>query len=246
MGDSKPLVAGDKPDEPGKLSASEPSFQTDTTYSQCISGTRGKSGTNNILQLDDEAKSSVCVQASKGDIFIDAAKALQSECTFRCEYVRGEKKVYAESYVMNNTGTHFEFIDGTVGIYANADYTLNVVGTHKEEVKDQVITAQSQKVDVANAQTVSVYGDQTFKVGGNRVVHITGKEDRTVDGECKWFKKGHSFGINLSADELLKFSNSFGLTIGAKEEANLALSESLNVSGAFELNRPGYPGDSVS
>lgn len=127
-------------------------------------------------------------------------------------------------------------IGGDNTINVNGNQTVNVVKIHAVNVggNQDVFVQGDQSLTVKGLQKIDVGKNMEIEVGIDYKLHAKGKSDIKYDGDCKWFKNGHSYGINLSSDEVLKLSNTTGINIGIKEEANIALSEALNVGGSLE------------
>ena len=160
-----------------------PAIVMEETGNAHFTGNRGNSGNNNILQSDAPGSECCIIQSKTGDVYLEAANQLQSECTTRIEDVKGDKILYTKSYTIHNTGVLDAYVNDNTTYNSNADYTLNVVGTHTQHVKNQKIKAQKQTVDISIDQEISVVSNRTIKVGGKVTEEIGGDEIRNVTGK---------------------------------------------------------------
>jgi hypothetical protein len=222
--------------KPESKTVLEPTVEMEETSHDYYTGNRGNSGNNNVLQCDAPGKECCIIQSKTGNVYLEAAGQLQSECKFRIEDVKGDKVLYTQSYTMNNTGVVDTFVDGNTTYNANADFTLNVVGTHTENVNVQAINAQSQTVKVSGAQEISVVTDRTIKVGGKVLEEIGGDKIRDVSGASKCTILGDTINNFLGKFEWIKASSERGVTISDKEQINISGEVSLNVGASEKVN----------
>jgi hypothetical protein len=245
-------------DPPSKDPAIGPTVDMEETGNANFTGNRGKYGKNNILQSDAPGSECCIIQSKVGNVYLEAASQLQSECAKRIEDVKGDKVLFTQSYTMHNTGDVDTYVDGNTTYNANTNFTLNVVGTHTENVKTQNINAQSQTVKVSGNQEISVVSNRTIKVGGKVTEKIGGDEIRDVSGKkelkvgadllntflggCTWIKGSTDRGITISDKEQINIAGEISLNVGASEkvnvgahaEQNLGLKSTVDIVGKHE------------
>lgn len=214
-------------EKPGKTTVNVPN---DTP------GERGRGGQTHMVINDLGSPQSIILKTS-GDIYLLANEKMKlnsNECVHNSMISLTE---YHERVERSVNTTETVKIGGDNTITVNGNQTVNVVTNHALNVggtQDIYVDGNRAVVVGAGEQSVNIAQKMTTHVGGDYLLHVQGKSDTKFHGDCKWFKMGIFDEVNVSMAKTLKISESCGINIGAKQEANIGLSETVNVSGVME------------
>lgn len=240
---AEPLTAKDIPDAVVAADMPEPAKTTKSLANNFFTGNRGNSGTNNLLQCDAKADPSVSLQSKEGNTYIEAGKKVQILSTTHIEKT-DSKKVFITNDFLQGTGTTYAVtVGGDTTFNANANYNLNVIGTHKQHVKDQVIEASTQKVTVGGDQTIVVCGKQDIHVKSrNEVIDEDSKteclanQQYSFSGDLVNTIFGENSGIKASTDRNITISDKEQISIAMEISLNIGASEKINIGAHIEQN----------